>query len=152
MSNVDGFELAAEAQPIHIHIHPEPPKTLFERFVIRTLRRMEKKLTDISGAQDRQEAAFTEMAQRVNEDVNHLQDLVAEALATESANAAENARIRADAAAAVDRINDMTNRIVAIDPDVNFPSPRPSEEQPPTDAPTDEVRTDGPIRDEANPS
>lgn len=149
MSNVDPIPGFGEihGSDMHIHIHNDSAmdevRTWLKR-IYRTqqgvldhlitqqdyLQRIIFGMTDIQGATEELTAQVSDMASRVNEDVNHLQDLLNEALATESNNAAEVARIKGEAAAAVERINEVTNAVRSIDPLTNFPDPRPSEAEP----------------------
>jgi hypothetical protein len=140
---------------MHLHIHNEvsPDTGLFHRRIYRILQRHQELLeriifgmADIQAATENLTQEVSLMASRVNEDVNHLQDLLNEALVTNSNDAAEVARIKADAESAVARINEVTNAVRNIDPLTTFPSPRPSESEPPVAVPGDEPRGDGPIR------
>ena len=65
------------------------------------------------------------MGARINDDVANLRDLLNQALATDTANQAEIARLNAEADAAVTSINDAIAQVSAIDPDPNFPPPAP---------------------------
>lgn len=158
MSNVDPIPGFGEihGSDMHIHIHADSSMDqviAYLKRVMRTqanhtdlLQRIIFGMTDIQGATEELTAQVSAMASRVNEDVNHLQDLLNEALATETANASEVARIKAEAEAAVGRINEVTNAVRSIDPLTNFPDARPSEQEPAVAEPTDEGRGDGPIR------
>lgn len=62
---------------------------------------------------------------RITEDVDHLRSLVTDALATQTADQAEIARLNAEADAAVTSINDAIAGIGSIDPDPSFPAAEP---------------------------
>lgn len=118
---------------VHIHIHQSNTEVL-ERLTI-----MEIIMSDVQAALDAQTeainantAATNELIGRVDEDVAHLQDLLAQALATDAADQATIDQLRADAAATVGRITDATTAITAstgalaaVDPDPTFPATEP---------------------------
>lgn len=107
-------------------------------------------MADVNAAVQGLTDAVAAMTTRIDEDVQHLRDLVDQALATQTADQAEIARLQGEADAAVTSINDATSRVGAIDPVSDFPStPEPTptpEPEPPADtsgAPAVEPGTPG---------
>lgn len=118
-----------DEQETHVHVHVEYDDTE----ILATLARMEEKMSALSDA-------VAGVATRVNDDFNHLHELLDAALATDAADAAEIARLKgeadtvaADMAATIDALN-------AIDPDADFPAPveEPVEEPAPVEEPVEE--------------
>ncbi len=73
------------------------------------------------------------MNDRITADVAHLQDLLQQALATETANQAEIDRLKAEATAVVESINQATAIVASIDPLPDFPEPVPAPVEPPVE-------------------
>lgn len=110
------------ATPNAIHIHIGQDNTA----VLDRLTTMETTMSDINAAVSANTAALEGVKQRVTEDVSHLQDLLAQALQTDITNAAEVQRLTNEAAAAVQRINEATASMSAIDPVPDFPAAPPA--------------------------
>lgn len=100
----------------------------------------EAHLSDISPAIQELRDAVTGVMQRVNEDVAHLQDLVAQAGATAATDAARIQQLVDEAAATAAQIGQTTATLQTINPDPNFP-PAPPAEQPPVVPPPDQPPT-----------
>lgn len=82
----------------------------------------EAHLSDIPAAITGLTDAIAAVTARVDADVAHLQDLLNQALTTSADNAAEVARLQAEAATVVDSITSATSSLAAIDPLTDFPS------------------------------
>lgn len=99
-------------------------------------------MSDFAAATDRLSGAVSDAQSRVQADVgnlqaevSHLNDIVSQALATETADKATIAQLEADRQAAIARIDTLTASISAgFDPDPNFPAAQPA---PDTGTPVD---------------
>ena len=115
-------------EDIHIHVHSPDSAAVVER-----LTSMEKTMSELTDAIAAQQAALDGLAGRINEDVAHLQDLVAQAAATIATDQAAIDALTADAAATAQSITEATAsiaastaQIAAIDPDPTFPATPPT--------------------------
>lgn len=115
-------------------------------------------LGDISTRQTAMEAKMSELSDavagvvsRVDEDFAHLRDLLEQALATETSNEAEIARLREEAATVGADISSAVSELNAVDPDASNPEPPAGGGgvddgggQPPVDTPVEPVVDEGP--------
>lgn len=99
--------------------------------VLAAINRIEIKMGLIEDKVTELVAAVGDLSTRVVEDVQSLRDIISQALATETANAAEIARLNAEADAAVTSINDAIAAVQGIDPVPEFPPVEPPVEPTP---------------------
>lgn len=103
--------------PSTVHIHLTTDNTA----VLTALTHLETLMSNLGDSVAANTAAQTAAFARIDEDVAHLRDLVAQAIAVDAANAAEVARLTAEADAAVAQITANTAALNAEDPDPAFP-------------------------------
>lgn len=129
-----GFGYSAFPSVVHhvhsgcVHVHHDQTGSgtgdlsavLTELAAIRQLL-TEAHLSDIPAAITGLTDAIAAVTARVDADVAHLQDLLNQALTTSADNAAEVARLQAEAATVVDSITSATSSLAAIDPLTDFP-------------------------------
>lgn len=110
--------------PIDVHVHVHYDEADLGQ-VLAKLEQMESTMANV-------QAALDAMKARVNEDMQHMRDLLDQALATETSNQAEIDRLRAEAEVVANSLN-------AFDPDASWPSAPPQPDVPePTPEPTPE--------------
>lgn len=122
------------ATPNAIHIHIGQDNTA----VLDRLTTMETTMSDLNAALDANTTALEGVKARVAEDVQHLQDLLQQALQTDVTNAAEVQRLTNEAAAAVQRITEANASMGSINPLPDFPTAPPAE-TPPVETPPGET-------------
>jgi predicted nucleic acid-binding Zn-ribbon protein len=127
-------------KPIHVHVHMDemlkPLTRKLERFD-RVLTKMEARMSELVGAVAALHVAIDEMKGRIEVDVTHLEELLAQALdslsvaldndaadaaAIESLTAERDA-LAADAEATIASIREAMDRVASVDPLPNFPAP-----------------------------
>lgn len=107
--------------------------------ILTRLTEIETNMADITGAVTALTDAVASMQTRIDADVQHLRDLLSQALATDTANQAEIARLNAEGDAAVASITGATAAVAAIDPLSDNPAPTPvPDPEPPVDVPPPE--------------
>jgi TolA-binding protein len=120
-------------QPIHVHVHID--STGVGEEILAQLTEMKAQMTDLNTAMDALSAQQVEMAARIDEDVAHQADIIAQlsalldtAMANDAADAAAIADITAqrdallaEAGVVTARINETTAALAAIDPLTDFP-------------------------------
>lgn len=89
-------------------------------------------MSALSDAVSAQNDAIASLVDRIDTDVAHLQDLLAQAIAAGADDAAERARLEAEVAATVDSITANTSAMTSLDPLPDFPG------QPPVEQPVEE--------------
>lgn len=94
-------------------------------------------MSDLSAALDAQTAEIHNMAGRIDDDVRHLQDLYAQALAADVADKARADALMAEADKAVLSITSNTAALRALDPLTDFPAAPPTEPPPVETPPVD---------------
>lgn len=121
---------------IHLHFHASGDNTA----VLAKLDSLEALMSDNSARFDELDTAVQEMKALVAADVQHLMDLLSQALQTNTDNQAVIDALRADAAATSGRIDTVLSNVRGVDADPSFPVVEPPAEPlvPPIEPPAPE--------------
>lgn len=116
---------------VHVHIDSREDQDLLHQ-ILERLQAQEQIMSALSDAVQGLSDTIDQVVTRIDEDVAHLNDLLSQAQANDAADAEAIETLQADADETVNRLNEATARLSAIDPVANFPV---DEGEPPVDPP-----------------